>query len=250
MAHEPRVGPHAVGLTDEQTSTLERYSALLAADGERLGLIGPNERERVWERHVVDSLACAEWIDPTRALRVADVGSGPGLPGIPVAVARPLARVCLIESRLRRCSWARRAAETLGLRVDTSCQRAEDAGRGDLRGNFDVALSRAFASVAVLLECSLPLLEVGGSVVALRGRPSEEEAAIAAGVAGMLGGGEPRWAARSGTSGSRGAVLVVEKIAETPDAFPRRAGVPTKRPLRAGPYSGTMPQDPGEALHG
>jgi 16S rRNA (guanine527-N7)-methyltransferase len=234
-------------LTVEQAAILERYAALLAVEGGRLGLIGPNEGERVWKRHVLDSLTCAEWVDPGVRTRVADVGSGPGLPGIPVAVARPLARVSLIESMRRRCSWARQAAETLGLPIETLCERVEDAGRDERRGAFDVALSRAFASVSVLLECCLPLLAVGGLVVALRGSPSEEEVETAQSVAAMLGGGSPQWVARNPAGGPSGVVLVVEKISETPEKYPRRAGVPTKRPLRARPDSGTMPRDPGEA---
>lgn len=250
MSHASKTGPHAVSLTADHEQKLRRYAALLSEEGERLGLLGPNERERVWERHILDSLACAEWVDPSASVRVADLGSGPGLPGIPVAVARPLARICLIESRHRRCSWAQHAVETLGLPVETLCERAEDAARGELRGAFDVVLSRAFASVSVLLECSLPLLAVGGSVVALRGRPSRDEAETARGVAAILGGESPEWFARSPATASPGAVLIVQKTAETPEGFPRRPGVLRKSPLRARPDSGTMPTDPGEAPHG
>lgn len=250
MSERASTGPYPVCPTREQASTLQRYAALLAEEGGRLGFLGPNERERVWERHILDSLVCAEWIDPKAAMRVADVGSGPGLPGIPVATVRPLARVCLIESKERRCSWAHHAAAAFGLPVEAVCQRAEDAGRGELRASFDLVLSRAFASVAVLLECSLPLLAMGGSVVALRGSPSGEEVETAAVVSAMLGGGEPRWVSRPPATGSTGVVLLVEKIAETPAELPRRPGVPAKRPLQTRPASGTMPSDPGEAPHG
>jgi 16S rRNA (guanine527-N7)-methyltransferase len=250
MPAAPPRGPHDVALTADQEGALRKYAALLYEEGEALGLLGPNEAERIWDRHILDSLTCAEWIDPSSRARVADVGSGPGLPGIPVAAARPLARVVLIDSRRRRCDWALRTCEALGVHAEVLCQRVEETGRGAMRGTFDHAISRAFASVAVLLECSLPLLAAGGTIVALRGVPNDEEKRAADFASSVLGGGPPQWTPRSGGSGAAGSVLVVEKTGATPEEFPRRPGIPAKRPLRPPPDSGTMPFDPGEAPNG
>ena len=146
------------------------YVDLLATTGVEWGLIGPRETERLWERHVFNSAAVADLV-PADA-RVVDVGSGAGLPGIPLALRRPDLHVTLLEPLLRRATFLGQAVETLGLtdRVEVVRDRAEDHDRA-----YDAVLSRALAPLPRLLGWCLPLMARGGSVLALKGRTAQAE---------------------------------------------------------------------------
>lgn len=147
-----------------------RYVELLATTGVEWGLIGPRETGRLWERHVFNSAAVADLV-PARA-RVVDVGSGAGLPGIPLALRRPDLRVTLLEPLLRRATFLVQAVETLELtdRVEVVRARAEDH-----RQTYDVVTSRALAPLPRLVGWCLPLTERDGSVLALKGRTAQDE---------------------------------------------------------------------------
>lgn len=147
-----------------------RYVELLATTGVEWGLIGPRETDRLWERHVFNSAAVADLI-PDRA-HVVDVGSGAGLPGIPLALRRPDLRVTLLEPLLRRATFLTQAVEALGLadRVEVVRVRAEDH-----RTSYDTVLSRALAPLPRLLGWCLPLMTRGGAVLALKGRSAQQE---------------------------------------------------------------------------
>ncbi|GAB2593650.1 16S rRNA (guanine(527)-N(7))-methyltransferase RsmG [Microlunatus antarcticus] len=147
-----------------------RYVDLLATTGVEWGLIGPRESERLWERHVFNSAAVSDLVPP--GVDVVDVGSGAGLPGIPLALRRPDLRVVLLEPLLRRATFLTQAVETLGLadRVEVVRGRAEDH-----RVTYDVVLSRALAPLPRLLGWCLPLAGRDGSVLALKGRSAQDE---------------------------------------------------------------------------
>lgn len=147
-----------------------QYVDLLATTGVEWGLIGPREKDRLWERHVFNSAAVADLV-PSGAY-VVDVGSGAGLPGIPLALRRPDLRVTLLEPLLRRATFLTQAVETLGLtdRVEVVRARAEDH-----REAYDVVLSRALAPLPRLLGWCLPLAAGDGVVLALKGRSAQDE---------------------------------------------------------------------------
>lgn len=147
-----------------------RYVELLATTGVEWGLIGPRETERLWERHVFNSAALADLVPP--GARVVDVGSGAGLPGIPLALRRPDLRVTLLEPLLRRATFLTQAVATLELadRVEVVRSRAEDHTR-----TYDAVVSRALAPLPRLLGWCLPLTAAGGSVLALKGRTAQDE---------------------------------------------------------------------------
>lgn len=149
-----------------------RYVALLATTGVEWGLVGPRETDRLWERHVFNSAALADLV-PTDAT-VVDVGSGAGLPGVPLALRRPDLRVTLLEPLLRRATFLTQAVESLELtdRVEVVRARAEDH-----RQTYDAVVSRALAPLPRLLGWCLPLTADGGSVLALKGRTAPEELA-------------------------------------------------------------------------
>jgi 16S rRNA (guanine527-N7)-methyltransferase len=212
MAREPRFAEYA--------RLLESWSGLLS--GPALPLIE-------------DSLTLLSHLEDART--VVDVGSGGGMPGLPLKLARPELQVTLLESDRRKAAFLVHAAAQLDLELEVVTERAEIAGRGPLRDSFELAVSRALAGpVSVLLELCLPLVRPGGRLLAMRttgdlGQALELETAAAA--AGTLGGGRPRVRAAPSSARDRGTVLIVPKMAATPSAFPRRPGVPNRRPLGA-----------------
>lgn len=149
-----------------------RYVEILATTGVEWGLIGPRETDRLWERHVFNSAAVADLV-PDGA-RVVDVGSGAGLPGIPLALRRPDLRLTLLEPLLRRATFLTQTVEALGLtdRVEVVRARAEDH-----TGAYDAVVSRALAPLPRLLGWCLPLTARDGVVLALKGRSAQEEVA-------------------------------------------------------------------------
>lgn len=151
------------------------YADLLAGPGVEWGLIGPREVDRLWERHILNSAAPAELIE--HGARVVDVGSGAGLPGIPIAIARPDLQMTLLEPMLRRTEFLKTVVEALALPVDVVRGRAEEPAVRVQLADADVVLSRAVASLDKLARWSLPLLRPGGRMLALKGDRADEEVA-------------------------------------------------------------------------
>lgn len=147
-----------------------RYVDILATRGIEWGLIGPREGDRLWDRHVLNSVAPVELLP--RGATVADVGSGAGLPGIPLALLRPDLRVALVEPLLRRATFLSQAVDELGLedRVTVVRARAEDHD-----GRYDVVVSRALAPLPRLVAWCDPLRQPEGQIIALKGRSASDE---------------------------------------------------------------------------
>jgi 16S rRNA (guanine527-N7)-methyltransferase len=158
----------------ERLESIERYVDILASRGIEWGLIGPREGDRLWDRHVLNSVAPAELLP--EGATVVDVGSGAGLPGIPLALLRPDLRVVLLEPLLRRATFLEQAVTELALgdRVEVVRSRAEDH-----HGRYDVVLSRALAPLPRLIAWCDPLRTSGGIVLALKGRTAADELAEA-----------------------------------------------------------------------
>ena len=153
----------------------ERYCAALASDGVLLGLIGPREVPRLWERHILN---CAVLGDPIQhAETVVDIGSGAGLPGIPLALARPDLSVTLVEPLLRRSEFLERMVVDLGLDVRVIRGRAEEKTVRAEIGSVDVVTSRAVAPLERLTKWSAPLVREGGRLVAIKGSSAVDEIA-------------------------------------------------------------------------
>jgi 16S rRNA (guanine527-N7)-methyltransferase len=157
----------------ERVGLAHGYADLLAGPGVERGLIGPREVDRLWERHIFNSAAVAELIEPDA--RILDIGSGAGLPGLPIAIVRPDVRVALIEPMLRRTEFLEEAVSALGLPVEIVRGRAEEPGVRSRVGGADVVVSRAVASLDKLTRWSLPLLRPGGRMLAMKGERAEEE---------------------------------------------------------------------------
>jgi 16S rRNA (guanine527-N7)-methyltransferase len=166
--------PSAAGAVfGDRIDAARQYADLLAGPGVERGLIGPREVERLWERHILNSAAIAELIEPEA--RVLDIGSGAGLPGLPIAIARPDLRVVLVEPMLRRTEFLDEVAGALGLPIEIVRGRAEEPGVRSRVGGADVVVSRAVASLDKLTRWSLPLLRPGGRMLAMKGERAEEE---------------------------------------------------------------------------
>lgn len=171
-------------LFGERLGLATAYADLLAGAGVERGLIGPREVPRLWDRHLVNCVLLAPAL--AAGERVADVGSGAGLPGLVVAIARPDVAVTLIEPMLRRTTFLAEAVEALGLdNVVVRRDRAEDVK--DLAGSFDVVTARAVAPLERLLGWTFPLLRPGGRLLALKGSSAAEELAAAGPVLAALG---------------------------------------------------------------
>ncbi|ALD68774.1 MULTISPECIES: 16S rRNA (guanine(527)-N(7))-methyltransferase RsmG [Cutibacterium] len=160
----------AVRLYRDNYKTIRQYVDILASRGVDWGLIGPREIGRLWERHILNSIALESLIP--EGCRVADVGSGAGLPGIPLAILRPDLEMILIEPMLRRSNFLTEAIDELGLddRVSVVRGRAEDA---DL--HVDVVVSRAVAKLATLINWTADLIVDSGSLLALKGQSADDE---------------------------------------------------------------------------
>jgi len=172
---QPGVPPPAHEVFGDRVELAARYAQLLATEGVKRGLIGPREVARMWERHLLNSAAVEGLI--TTSARVADVGSGAGLPGIPLAIARQDLRVTLVEPMLRRTTFLREVIDDLGLDVAVVRGRAEDPAMRERIGEVDVVVCRAVAALDKLTEWTLPLLRVGGLLLALKGEKAGEEVA-------------------------------------------------------------------------
>ncbi|MFD3595466.1 16S rRNA (guanine(527)-N(7))-methyltransferase RsmG [Nocardia sp. NPDC058640] len=150
-----------------------RYYAALATAGVERGLIGPREVPRLWERHILNCAVIGELID--EGASVVDIGSGAGLPGIPLAIARPDLRITLVEPLLRRTIFLSEFIEEVGLDITVVRGRAEQSGVIKEAGGADVVTSRAVAPLAKLAHWSLPLLRDHGRMLALKGTSAAEE---------------------------------------------------------------------------
>ena len=183
--------PQAAALCfGDRLAKAEQYGKILAGAGIERGLIGPAEIDRLWERHILNSAAMAELFSPGE--RVADIGSGAGLPGIPLALARPDLNLTLIEPLLRRSEFLREAIEELGIDVTVIRGRAEDRVVRETCGEMDVVVSRAVAPLDKLSRWSLPLLRPGGRMLALKGERAVDEVEEHRRTLGSLGATEVR----------------------------------------------------------
>ncbi|MFD4294780.1 16S rRNA (guanine(527)-N(7))-methyltransferase RsmG [Rhodococcus sp. NPDC058532] len=157
----------------ERFALAQKYHESLATDGVERGLIGPREVPRLWERHLLNCAVLGELIGEGES--VVDVGSGAGLPGIPLAIARPDLRITLVEPLLRRSVYLAEFIESVGLDVRVVRGRAEQAGVVQEAGGADVVTSRAVAPLEKLARWSLPLIHEHGRMLAMKGSSAAEE---------------------------------------------------------------------------
>ncbi len=221
------VGVHP---TTEQLDRLAAFLDALLTANQQINLTAIRDPEEAWMRHVLESLALIPRLPDVGSL--VDVGTGGGLPGIPLVIMLPDLKVTLVEATGKKCEFLQNVIRKLKLSSVTVLNgRAEDVGRAEEhRGCHDVIVARAVGSLSELMELSLPLLRCGGMLLAIKGRSAEEELERARGALVELAG-EIISVSPLIEEGSEAVVIEIRKTAETPDKYPRRAGMPKKRPL-------------------
>lgn len=234
-AFRAQLGAWGVFLPAGAEDRLYEYAGLLSSY-RRANVIGTRDLDRVILDHVLDSLSCLLFSPTARASRLADVGSGGGLPGIPLAIVLPEVPFTLFEATGKKAQFLRHAVESLGLtEVNVVNARVEEAAWDlALRASYELCTVRAVARLSVLAEYCLPLLKVGGHLLAMKGDLPEEEYQEGERAASVLGGRVLQTVEvplLAGLEQKARRLVVLEKTSETSDLYPRRVGLPTGSPL-------------------
>ena len=225
-----------IDLDGEQVERFRSYYDELIAWNENVNLTSVTGCEEVQERHFLDSLAVASAL-PATILdgrdRLLDVGSGAGFPGLPLKIAYPRIDVTLLEATAKKTDFLRHVVDELGLAgVEVVTGRAEEEAHGsEMRERFGAVVSRAVARLDVLAELCLPFCAVGGVMVAQKGLQVEEELREARNAIETMGGRANDRGMLVASPVGIGTLVVIEKRRSTPPSYPRRPGIPSKRPL-------------------
>ncbi|HUV74724.1 MAG TPA: 16S rRNA (guanine(527)-N(7))-methyltransferase RsmG [Anaerolineae bacterium] len=222
-------------LTPPQVDAFGLYYQQLLIWNERISLTSITDYEEVQVKHFLDSLSCLQVLDTVAPdARCIDIGAGAGFPGLPLKIVWPRLQLTLLESVGKKVRFLTHMVEAMGLQETDIVQgRAEELGRNpDYREVFDVALARAVAQMSVLVEYALPLVRVGGIFVAQKGDDIEVEMKSAGAAIELLGGRlqEIKPVYLPGSEIARH-LVVVQKLGPTTERYPRRPGIPAKRPL-------------------
>ena len=217
------------GKLREYSEKFDAFYRLLVSYNEAFNLTAITQREEVIHKHFLDSLAGEQFLE--KGASVVEVGSGAGFPSVPLAIVRSDLSFTLIESTGKKCAFLRTVAEELGLSLHVCQMRAEEAGKSpEFRERADAVIARAVAPLPSLAEYCLPLVKVGGRMIAWKG--SEDETASAAHAVGVLGG-KNMHVVRYDLPGGYGArmLVIAEKTKPTPAKYPRGQGKERKDPI-------------------
>jgi 16S rRNA (guanine527-N7)-methyltransferase len=224
-------------LSKAQLDSLEIYRRELLKWNQRINLTAIRDAQGVNVKHFLDSLTSVKVMrDGPAGSRVVDIGAGAGFPGLPLKIVNPSLELTLVESVGKKVDFCRHIIATLALEnVQVIQDRAENLGQDHRhRQRYDWAIARAVANLPVLVEYLLPFVKVGGTVVAMKGESGPAEAHQAEYATGLLGGHLRKLVPVTlpGVVEER-YLVVIDKIAATPANYPRRVGIPAKRPLIA-----------------
>lgn len=226
---------HRIELNDEQMARYELYFKRLVEWNEKINLTAITEKEDVYLKHFYDSLTLAFERDMTRdGLSLCDVGSGAGFPSIPLKIAFPNMEISIVDSLNKRINFLRELTNELGLeQVNLYHSRAEDFGQNkEFRETFDLVTARAVARLNVLAELCLPLVKKDGQFLAMKAAKSEEELVEAKKAIASLGGKVvSEHEVSLPITGDERFIIEIDKKKVTPNKYPRKAGLPNKKPL-------------------
>ena len=221
-------------LTDVQINQLDMFYEMLVEKNKVMNLTAITDFDEVQLKHFADSLSICKVL-PSNVNTVCDLGTGAGFPGIPMAIVYPNLQFTLIDSLNKRIKFLQEVVDTLGLKnVTLIHSRAEEAGRNKLyREHFDLVVSRAVANIATLSEYCLPLVKINGYFISFKSGDIKDEIELSGSAITKLGGkmNNPSYFNLPDTDISR-SFIIIDKVKNTPKAYPRKAGTPSKEPLK------------------
>ena len=223
-----------IELTDRQKDQFKRYFELLVEWNEKINLTAITEKNEVYLKHFYDSIApVLQGLIDNQELKLLDIGAGAGFPSLPMKIICPQLDVTIIDSLNKRINFLKLLAGELGLdKVHFYHGRAEDLAQDKaFRAQFDLVTARAVARMQVLSELTIPYLKVGGKLLALKASNAPEELDEAKNALNLLFSKVQDNLSYALPNGDPRFITVVEKKKETPNKYPRKAGMPNKRPL-------------------
>ncbi len=221
-----------IKLHDEQLNKFQKYLELLVSWNEKMNLTAITEPKEVAVKHFLDSILLLKVIHPKQEAKVVDIGTGAGFPGIPLKIVRPDLSLTLIDSLNKRLLFLAEVCKELGISAEILHIRAEEGGRKpELREKFDVATARAVAAMNLLSEYCVPYVKTGGIFAAMKGPNCAEELDAARKGIGILGAEISSVNEMNLPDGSGRTVIVLKKIKQTSDRYPRAGAKIAKNPL-------------------
>jgi 16S rRNA (guanine527-N7)-methyltransferase len=234
-----RCAQAGIVLENDEPARLGHFLAMLMHANTRMNLTAVRDEQEAWDRHIFDALTLIPMLSELEPnAKVIDIGTGGGIPGVPLAIVMPTLRFTLMDATKKKCDYLYEAVTALGMdNARVICARAEALGQdrgertatgrvGAHRDHYDLAMARGVGQIAMLAELTIPLVKVGGLVLMTKGQRAEEELAEAKQALHML------HAAHAGTIDTpTGKVVVLEKMRTTPRDYPRRDGEPKRSPL-------------------
>lgn len=221
-----------IHFTDDMIDSFESYMEGILKWNEKINLTAITDKYEFIEKHFIDSVLCWNFNEYRNADTIIDVGTGAGFPGIPLAILSPDKEFILVDSLRKRLNVIDQLAAECNIdNISTVHGRAEELARNKkYRERFDICVSRAVANLAVLCEYTLPFIKKGGYLLAYKGPDATEELARASKAVKVLGG-KFKEIKQVDLEGFKHNIVIIEKVKETPDKYPRKAGTPSKEPI-------------------
>lgn len=223
-----------ISLSEEQLQQFLTYYEMLVEKNKVMNLTAITEKEEVIDKHFIDSISLNKAMDVTKPLKILDLGTGAGFPGIPLKIAYPNLEITLLDSLNKRIKFLDEVIEALSLEgIVTIHGRAEDyAKQASYREQFDICVSRAVANLATLSEYCLPYVKEGGCFISYKSGSVEEELEQSKKAIFELGGKVKEVIAFTlPETDIERTFVVIEKVRKTPKKYPRKAGLPSKEPI-------------------
>ena len=219
-------------LTEKQIEQFLKYYEMLIEKNKVMNLTAITEYDEVIEKHFLDSISLCQVYDLSKPVKILDMGTGAGFPGVPLKIAFPKVEITLADSLNKRIKFLDEVVEELGLqKVTTIHARAEELARNkEHRENYDLVVSRAVANLSTLGEYCIPFVKMGGNFISYKSGEVDEEVNVA-GKAIKILGGEIKEVYKFDLSDQKRSFVTIEKIKTTPKTYPRKAGTPSKEPL-------------------
>jgi len=219
-------------LTEKQIEQFLKYYEMLIEKNKVMNLTAITEYDEVIEKHFLDSISLCQVYDLSKSVKILDMGTGAGFPGVPLKIAFPKIEITLADSLNKRIKFLDEVVEELGLeKVTTVHARAEELARNkEQRESYDLVVSRAVANLSTLGEYCIPFVKMGGIFISYKSGEVDEEVNVASKAIKILGG-QIKEVYKFDLSDQKRSFVTIEKIKTTPKTYPRKAGTPSKEPL-------------------